>query len=103
MKKYIKKVAAVIAVAGIALSATACSNGGKTVASYKGGKISQEQYYNEMKKSQAGQTTLANMIINHVLDQQYGKKVSDKKLINNLTIIRNNMVHSLVPFFNKMA
>ncbi len=57
-----------------------------------------------MKKSQAGQTTLANMIINHVLDQQYGKKVSDKKkLINNLTIIRNNMVHSLVPFFNKMA
>lgn len=80
MKKYIKKVAAVIAVAGIALSATACSNGGKTVASYKGGKISQEQYYNEMKKSQAGQTTLANMIINHVLDQQYGKKVSDKKV-----------------------
>ena len=41
MKKYIKKLATVAAVAGIALSTTACSNGGKTVASYKGGKITQ--------------------------------------------------------------
>lgn len=76
MKKYLKKAAAVIAVAGIALSTAACSNGGKTVASYKGGKITQNDYYNEMKKSQAGQSALANMIINHVLDQQYGSKVS---------------------------
>ncbi|WEV70439.1 peptidylprolyl isomerase [Lactobacillus sp. ESL0785] len=80
MKKYMKKVAAVVAVAGIALSTTACSNGGKTVASYKGGKITQNDYYTEMKKSQAGQTTLANMIINHVLDQQYGNKISKSKI-----------------------
>ncbi|MBA1394372.1 peptidylprolyl isomerase, partial [Lactobacillus sp. XV13L] len=81
MKKYFKKAAAVIAVAGIALSTAACSNGGKTVASYKGGKITVQDYYNEMKKSQAGQTTLANMIINRVLEEQYGSKVS-KNTVN---------------------
>lgn len=80
MKKYFKTFATVAAVAGIALSTTACSNGGKTVASYKGGKITQQEYYDEMKKSQAGQTALANMIINHVLDEQYGSKVSKKQV-----------------------
>lgn len=80
MKNYIKKIAAVAAVAGIALSTTACSSGGKTVASYKGGKITQQQYYDEMKKSQAGKTALANMIINNVLDEQYGSKVSKKQV-----------------------
>ena len=53
MKSYMKKVAAVVAVAGVALSTAACSNSGSnsTVASYKGGKITQQQYYDEMKKS----------------------------------------------------
>lgn len=82
MKSYIKKAAAVLAVAGIALSASACSNNSSnsTVASYKGGKISQQQYYDEMKKSQAGQQTLANMIINRTLEEQYDDKVSQKKV-----------------------
>lgn len=82
MKSYMKKVAAVIAVAGVALSTAACSNSGNnaTVASYKGGKITQQQYYDEMKKSQAGKSALANMIINRALEQQYGKYVSSKKV-----------------------
>lgn len=82
MKSYMKKVAAVIAVAGVALSTSACSNSGNnaTVASYKGGKITQQQYYDEMKKSQAGKSALANMIINRALEQQYGKYVSSKKV-----------------------
>lgn len=80
-KSYIKKAAVALAIAGIALSAAACSNqNNSTVASYKGGKITQQQYYDEMKKSQAGQSTLANMIINRTLEQQYGKKVSQKKV-----------------------
>lgn len=80
-KSYIRKAAAIIAVAGIALSATACSNSNNnTVASYKGGKITQQQYYDEMKKSQAGQSALANMIISRTLQQQYGNKVSQKKI-----------------------
>ena len=80
MKKYIRKAAAVIAVASMALSTAACSNGGKTVASYKGGKITQQEYYDEMKKSQSGKSALANMIINRVLEQQYGNKVSKKQV-----------------------
>lgn len=82
MKSYMKKIAAVVAVAGVALSTAACSNGGSnsTVASYKGGKITQQQYYDEMKKSQAGKSTLASMIINRALEQQYGKYVSSKKV-----------------------
>ncbi len=56
MKNYIKKAAAAVAVAGVALSLSACSSNSKTVVSYKGGKITQEQYYDEMKKSQAGQS-----------------------------------------------
>lgn len=80
-KSYIKKAAAALAIAGIALSLSACSSqNNSTVASYKGGKITQQQYYNEMKKSQAGQSTLANMIIRRTLEQQYGSKVSQKKV-----------------------
>ena len=33
-----------------------------------------------MKKSQAGKSALANMIINRALEQQYGKYVSSKKV-----------------------
>ena len=82
MKSYMKKIATVVAVAGVALSTAACSNSGSnaTVASYKGGKITQQQYYDEMKKSQAGKSALANMIINRALEQQYGKYVSSKKV-----------------------
>lgn len=80
MNRYIKGLTAIVAVAGIALSTAACSNGGKTVASYKGGKITQQDYYEELKKSQTGKTTLANMIINRTLEQQYGSKVSSSQV-----------------------
>ncbi|QNQ80105.1 peptidylprolyl isomerase PrsA [Lactobacillus sp. PV034] len=79
MKNTWKKAAAVVAFAGIALSATACSNS-KTVVSYKGGKITQEEYYNKMKKSAAGQSELASMIVNDALEEQYGKYVTDKQV-----------------------
>lgn len=79
MKKYWKRIAAFVAVAGIALTATACSSN-PTVVTYKGGKITQDDYYKEMKDSQAGKTTLANMIIYRALEQQYGNKVSQKKV-----------------------
>src|SRR5699024_10563923 len=103
MKSYMKKIAAVVAVAGVALSTAACSNSGTkaTVASYKGGKITQEQYYDEMKKSQAGKSTLANMIINRALEQQYGKYVSQRKSTSNTTTTRSNTAHNLVLFYNK--
>ena len=81
MTSYIKKGAAAVASIGVALSMAACSNQSKsTVASYKGGKITEQEYYDEMKKSQAGQSTLANMIINRTLEQQYGDKVPQSKV-----------------------
>lgn len=79
MKKYLKSAAALVAVAGIALATAGCSSN-KTVVSYKGGKITQQQYYDNMKKSQAGQSALANMLIERTLQSQYGKKVSQKKI-----------------------
>ena len=79
MKKTWKKVAAIAAFAGIALGTTACSSS-KTVVSYKGGKITQQQYYDKMKKSEAGQSELATMIVNNVLEEQYGKYVSNKQV-----------------------
>ena len=80
MTKNWKKLATVVAFAGIALSATACSAGNKTVVNYKGGKITQQQYYDKMKKSQAGQSLLANMIVNDALEEQYGKYVTNKEV-----------------------
>lgn len=77
MKKYWKKAATVLAVAGIAVSATACSSSA-TIVTYKGGKITQEDYYKDMKNTQAGKSELASMIINRALEEQYGKKVSQK-------------------------
>ena len=79
MKKTWKKAATVLAFAGIALSATACS-GGKAVVTYKGGKITESQYYNKMKESQAGQSTLASMIVSDALESQYGKEVTQKQV-----------------------
>ncbi|MDN6028312.1 MAG: peptidylprolyl isomerase PrsA [Lactobacillus sp.] len=79
MKLNFKKIGAVVATAAFALSLTACS-GSKTVVSYKGGKITQDQFYNKLKQSSAGKTTLASMIINNVLEAQYGKKVSNAQV-----------------------
>lgn len=77
--KYWKRAAIFAAVAGLALTTAACSQD-KTVASYKGGKITQQDYYNKMKESQAGKSTLASMIIENTLEQQYGSKVSKKQV-----------------------
>lgn len=81
MNNYVKKAVAAAMVAGTALTLAACSNGaGSTVATYKGGKITQQQYYDEMKKSQAGKQTFAQMLINDALESQYGSKVSNKQV-----------------------
>ncbi|GAF39622.1 peptidylprolyl isomerase [Agrilactobacillus composti DSM 18527 = JCM 14202] len=79
MSKGLKKL--LLALAGIMLIfvAAGCSNN-NTVATTKGGKITKDDYYNEMKKSSAGKSTLQTMIITQVLEDQYGKKVSDKQV-----------------------
>lgn len=62
----------------VMLLAAGCSAGNKTVVSMKGGKITQEQYYEAMKDSSSGKTTLQTLIWEKALEEQYGKTVSDK-------------------------
>lgn len=76
-KKFNKFVLGVAALLSVALVA-GCGN--STVASLKGGKVTQEEYYDEMKSSTTGKQTLQTLIISKALDSQYGDKVSDKKV-----------------------
>lgn len=70
-----------LAIAGLLLvTVVAGCSGNKTVATMKGGRITQNDYYKELKKSSAGKQQLQTMIITKALENQYGKKVSDKQV-----------------------
>lgn len=77
-KKLNKFMLALVAFLSVTLVAGCSSN--KAVVTMKGGKITQEQLYQKMKKSQAGQQALQQMIISQALKDQYGKNVSDKEV-----------------------
>lgn len=66
-----------VAITGVMLtfSLAACS---KTVATTSGGKITQDQYYSSLKNTTEGKQVLQQMILDKVLEKQYGSKVSDK-------------------------
>ncbi|CAH1849931.1 peptidylprolyl isomerase [Convivina praedatoris] len=51
-------------------------NSSKTVMTSTAGKITEKEYYDDVKKSAAGQQEFANMVINKVLNKEYGKDVS---------------------------
>ena len=73
MKKWL------VAAAGVMLAMTlgACS---RTVATTSGGKITESEYYDSMKKTSSGKQILEQMILNKVLEKDYGDKVSQKKV-----------------------
>lgn len=73
-----KKLIAIIASAALMLPLAAC--GSKAVATTSGGKITQEEYYNEMKSTTNGKQVLQQMILDKVLEKEYGKQVSDKQV-----------------------
>ncbi|GBG94484.1 peptidylprolyl isomerase [Ligilactobacillus salitolerans] len=73
MKKWVTGLAAIL----MAFSLAACS---KTVATTSGGKITESEYYDSMKKTSSGKQVLQQMILDKVLEGNYGKKVSDKKV-----------------------
>ncbi len=77
-KKFNKVILTVVALLSVS-ALTGCS-GNKAVVTMKGGKITQEQLYQKMKKSQAGQQALQQMVIAQALKSQYGKDVSDKEV-----------------------
>ncbi|WP_434735171.1 peptidylprolyl isomerase PrsA [Companilactobacillus sp.] len=71
----------ILAIAGLLLvTVVAGCSGNKTVATLKGGRITQNDYYKEMKNSSAGKQQLQTMIISKALENQYGKKVSSKQV-----------------------
>lgn len=70
----------IVGFTGLAVAVLLAGCSSSTVASMKGAKISQNDYYKEMKKSSAGQQVLRSMIVAKALDQQYGDKVSKAKV-----------------------
>ncbi|WP_461239495.1 peptidylprolyl isomerase [Paucilactobacillus sp. N302-9] len=70
MKKWL----AILAGAVLMIPLAACGN--KAVATTSGGKITESAYYSSLKATSSGKQVLQQMILNKVLDKQYGSKVS---------------------------
>lgn len=60
------------------LPLAACGN--KAVATTSGGKITESEYYSSMKQTSQGKAVLQQMILDKVLQKQYGKQVSDAQV-----------------------
>lgn len=73
-----KKMLAIIAGLALALPLAACGN--KAVATTSGGKITESEYYSSMKQTSNGQQVLQQMILDKVLEKQYGSKVSTSEV-----------------------
>lgn len=65
-----------IALAGVLLAVTLAGCGSQTVATTNGGKITESAYYSSLKGTSSGKQVLQQMILNKVLEKQYGSKVS---------------------------
>lgn len=78
MNKKFKKI--VLSVAALLMVAVVAGCGSQTVATLKGGKVTKDEYYDEMKASSTGKQTLQQLIISKALESEYGDKVSDKKV-----------------------
>ncbi|KRL77201.1 peptidylprolyl isomerase [Ligilactobacillus equi] len=82
MKKWL------VALAGILMtfSLAACS---KTVATTAGGKITESEYYSSLKQTSSGKQVLQEMILNKLLEHDYGKKVSSKQVTKEYNAYKN--------------
>lgn len=74
MKKWL------VALAGVLLTFTLAGCGNSTVATTSGGKVTESAYYDSLKKTSSGTSILQQMILNKVLEKEYGKDVSDKEV-----------------------
>lgn len=88
MWKKVLGVGAVL-IAGIGLAVWGA--GPKSVATSDDGNVTQSKYYKELKQTPTGQQTLANMIVNQVLDKKYGKEVSNKDVTKKYNEIHDQM------------
>ncbi|MEJ6400486.1 peptidylprolyl isomerase PrsA [Nicoliella lavandulae] len=69
-----------VGVAGLFLSLTLAACGSTAVVTTNGGKITQSQYYSSMKETSNGKQVLQQMILNKVLEKNYGSQVKDSKV-----------------------
>ncbi len=97
MKKWL------VALAGILLSFTLAACGSKTVATTSGGKITESAFYDSLKNTSSGKQVLQQMILNKVLDKQFGDKVSDSDVNKEFSLTRNNMGHHLTLSFSRVG
>ena len=73
MWKSLKKKKLLAVVAGITLMLPLAACGNKAIATTSGGKITQSEYYSSMKQTSQGKAVLQQMILDKVLQKQYGK------------------------------
>ncbi|MCH5463924.1 peptidylprolyl isomerase PrsA [Levilactobacillus tujiorum] len=69
-----------IALAGLLLTVTLAGCGNQTVATTSGGKITESAYYSSLKGTSSGKQVLQQMILNKVLEKQYGDKVKKSEV-----------------------
>lgn len=62
--------------AGVALMVPLAACGNKAVATTSGGKITESAYYSSLKSTSSGKQVLQQMILNKVLEKEYGSDVS---------------------------
>ncbi len=74
MKKWL------IALAGVLLTVTLAGCGNQTVATTSGGKVTESAYYSSLKGTSSGKQVLQQMILNKVLEKQYGDKVKKSQV-----------------------
>ena len=77
---YIMNKKVLVGLAGALLSVSLVACGDKTVAVTNGGKITQSEYYSSMKNTSNGKQVLQQMILDKVLNKEYGNKVSSSEV-----------------------
>ncbi|PMD68126.1 peptidylprolyl isomerase [Companilactobacillus nuruki] len=92
----------ILTIAGLFMvSVVAGCSGNKTIATLKGGRITQEEYYKEMKDSSSGKQTFQTMIITKALEGQYGKDVSAKEVNNKYNKLKSQYGSSFSSFLQQ--
>lgn len=81
MKKRSKLAAGIVTLVSVATLA-ACSSTTKdtNVITMKGDTITVSDFYNQVKSTSASQQSMLTLVLSRVFEQQYGDKVSDKKV-----------------------
>jgi len=92
----------ILTIAGLFMvSVVAGCSGNKTIATLKGGRITEEEYYKEMKDSSSGKQTFQTMIITKALEGQYGKDVSAKEVNNKYNKLKSQYGSSFSSFLQQ--